>query len=87
MSATFVPDLESARDLGCAIEIITATGQRHLTGVIDLDVDANWVRVATPQHFGDTSTTAVLLLSDIAQVTLRTDVEYSWGAEEPRVGG
>jgi len=76
MSGAFVPDLEQSRDLGCAIEIITATGQRHLTGVVDLDVEGNWVRIAAPQHFGDEETTTVLLISDIAQVTLHTDMPY-----------
>jgi hypothetical protein len=38
MSKAFVPDLEQARDLQSAIEIITATGQRYVTGVVDIDL-------------------------------------------------
>jgi hypothetical protein len=76
MSKAFVPDLEQARDLQSAIEIITATGQRYVTGVVDIDAEENWVRIRRPQHFGDSDTTSVLLISDIAQVTLHTDMPY-----------
>lgn len=83
MSVAFIPDLEASRNLLCAVTIRTATGDKMLTGVKDLNEDDEYVVVYDPQDMGDTHTTRTLLLSDIVSVTLMTDVGYKMGRDQP----
>ena len=75
MSIAFLPDLQASRDLKCCITILTPFREFKYTTVRDLNEDAEYAVLFTPQSFGDTSTTTTVLLSDIVSVTLYPDMK------------
>lgn len=71
MSIAFLPNLRASQELDARVTIETM--KRHYqTTVRDLNEDDDYVVIHTPQTMGDTTTTTVLLLSEIVAVTLHT---------------
>lgn len=70
--------MESARDLGVAVELHLVSGERLLTGLHDWNADDGWFSVYDPQTLGDHDTTRTIMLDQVGSWTL-TDVSYRIG--------
>lgn len=73
-------ELESARDMGVAVQLHLVSGERLLTGLHDWNAEEGWFSVYDPQHLGDYDTTRTIMLDQVASWTL-TDVSYRIGRE------
>lgn len=71
-------DLLFAMQSEVAVDIVTRSGLKLLTGVKDLDQEHLIVTVYNPQHMGDSTTTRKLNIADISALSVLTDVEYKF---------
>lgn len=69
-------DLETARDLGVAIELRLVTGEKLLTGLHDWNGEEGWFSVYYPQNLADTTSTRTIMVDQVSSWSV-TDVTYT----------
>lgn len=73
----YVTDLEFAKTAEVAVEIVTRSGLKLLTGVVDVNAEHFLVTLYNPQHMGDSTTLRKLNIGDISSLSV-TQIEYKF---------